>query len=140
MPPVAGDNLFEKDFTEASHTKAEWQVLRRTSASAATPAQADTVANAGANKLILCTEDVDANTFAALMMRSVDVKLPSGHGLGGSYGDPIFLSHSSAGAMTLTAPTQAQGKWVYLGYVIDTTTIFWDPGRYALNPDEAPEV
>ena len=47
-------------------------------------------------------------------------------------GAAIFLSDSSAGAITQTAPTATNSYYVKLGYALSATTILWDPSSAIL--------
>ncbi len=136
--PVVADNLFDPAYTENAHPYSPWDALRKTTAVAHVKSQADTDANAA--RVVLCVEDIGANTYRVLEAKAQRVKLETAHGLGGSFGDWLYLSPSTAGLITRTRPSNdATERLIYLGYVVDLTTIYWDPWPWSMTPSDAPE-
>jgi hypothetical protein len=81
------------------------------------------------NGLALVVADLSANTFQAVPKnQSHDIAWT--HGLGGSHGDALYLSATTAGDM-ITPNPPASGFAVRLGYIKSATVIRWEPGSIA---------
>jgi hypothetical protein len=115
------DDLFAPEFNETTHGFAVGDVLKRSSASAHAKAQADSAANAKPGISVVVDVE-DANWFSAYPGRHAVTITAHGYG---AFGTELWLDQSTAGAMTTTKPTS--GVRLFLGWVIDTNTIFWDP-------------
>lgn len=136
--PVVTDNLFDPTYTEEAHANSQWDALRKTSPTAHVKAQADSDANAA--RLSLCIEDISVDTYGALELRGHRVKLEAAHGLGGSFGDWLYLSPGTAGLLTRARPSNdATERLIYVGYIVDANTIYWDPWPWSMTPSDAPE-
>lgn len=124
LTPDEADDLFAPEFNQNNHGFSVGDILRRSSATAHAKAQADTVANIGKG-LALVIHVEDANNFSVLRTNNSHVVTIASHGFG-AFGTKLFLSRTVAGAITDTEPDP--GWKIYLGYVIDSNNIHWEPG------------
>jgi hypothetical protein len=125
LTPAEADSLTGgHKFTQSSHGFSVGDVIRRSSATAYTKAQADSDANIGVG-LSLVVDVTDTSNFTAIAKGKSHAVTITSHGFG-SFGTQLYLSQGTSGLITATAPTG--GRKLYLGFVIDTNTIFWEPG------------
>ncbi len=123
-----GDDLFSPQFSQSAHGLAVGDVVRRSSATDHVKAQAESEANVGVG-LSLVVHTPDGNTLSVLRAGNSHAVVIGSHGLG-SFGAKLWLSQGTAGLITATEPPT--GILVYLGYVINSTTIHWEPGLRAM--------
>jgi len=127
LTPQEADDLFSPEFTQMAHGFVVGDVLRRSSAIAHAKAQADSEANLGVGlSLVVAKTTNDLTVLRAGNSHTVTL---TAHGLG-AFGVALWLSQGTAGLITSTEPVDGL-KW-YLGYVIDTNTIHWDPWSSAV--------
>ena len=117
------DSNFALKVTQAAHGFAVGDAVRRSSATDHAKAQADTDANIGVG-LSLVVHVFDASNYSVLRASNSHEVTLTAHGLG-AFGTRLYLSLTVAGQITAT---EVPGFRVYLGYVLDTNTIHWEPG------------
>lgn len=121
LEPDEADDLLAPKFTQTTHGVIVGDVVRRSTAANHAKAQADSIANVGVGNGI-CVDQPDANTLS--IRYGPHAVTIATHGLG-AFGTKLYLSQGSAGVLTATEPTS--GIVFYLGFVIDTNTIMWEP-------------
>ena len=125
LTPDEADDLFAPEWPQVAHGFVVGDIVRRSTATDHAKARANTVANIGVGLAIVVHRE-DADNFSALRAsNSHDVTIP-GHGLGPAFGTALYLSRTVAGQITDVEPDP--GWRLYLGYVVDTNTIHWEPG------------
>ena len=136
--PVDADNKTDELISSTAHGFAVWDVLRETARQVFAKAQANSAANADIRKLALVVEVPDVNSYRVLYLRGVRVKLETGHGVGASFGQVLYLSPSTAGLLTVTKPTASPDVVAALGYRRAADEIIWHPDPFVFAPEEAP--
>lgn len=119
--PQSNDLLGIPVINQSSHGFVLGDVLRESADGTFAKAAASTVANLGVG-LSLCFYVTDSNNFQVLRL-GVSRTVTYTHGLGGSYGDALYLS-DTAGAMATSEGTLT----VPLGFIRSATVIQWEPG------------
>jgi len=135
---VDADNTFDESYNVGAHVHGLWDVVRRTGTNSHAAAQADSEANAAPRRVGLVVEDVDVDNYRVLDLRGCKVQLPTNHPMASTFGAAIFLSPDTEALMTTTAPTGPTESVLYLGYVVDAKTIFWEPDTVLYNTGDEP--
>jgi hypothetical protein len=122
-----GDTLVgNPNFVQAAHGFTVGTVVRRSSATAHVKAKADSEASIGVGLAVVISVP-DANSFSILRTNNNHTVKIVGVGAGRPFGTRLYLSDDTAGAMTEEANVDL-GRRVYLGYVLDTDHMNWEPG------------
>jgi len=123
LEPTDADDLIAPQIVEA-HTFVIGDIVRRVGLDAYVKAQADTLANIGRG-LALVVHTNGPTKYSVLRHGNVHAVTITGHGLVGGFGTDLYLSTTVAGTLTVT---RSPGQNVYVGFIIDTNTIQWEPG------------
>ncbi len=125
LTPDEADDLFAPEFTQAIHGFVVGDILYRSSLTD----HAKAVATARATLAVgIVIDQPDVNTFSILYGSGYRLSIGA-HGLG-SFGQELWLDQSIAGSFLTTEPIS--GWYQYLGTVLDSTDILWEPSKLAV--------